>query len=255
MRVTISLPLSQRAELMSTLQGTVPGAVTTANPTIIYETESTEQPAATIVETAPIVVESAAPSTAGKKKSSGGQHKPAQSGDEAKSAIIEEDDIVGDMYTATALIQPGTFRHLYNFVSQQTGGSGRLDVVAVAAQDAAAPAAANDLSTGADGIGGEGAAVNTSQGGAAGGVYASGGGVAGGFTASVGGSVVMPIAPRAAPEPSGEVCILPMHDYPSACMRCLRLLMFHHTKCTSSSKQTFKVCAGAVYERAGFGDP
>lgn len=201
MRVTVSLPLSQRAELMSTLQSNTTAAALNATETTAADGEPAEAQAA-----AP-VGDGSAQNASGRKKAS--RHKRTQSGEAAAAAIIEEDDVVGDMYTATVLIQPGTFRSLYNFVSQQTGGSGRLDVVAVAAQDAAAAPAATQ-GTNPNGSGAATEVQNLgkgAQGGALAGGYAAAGGVAGGFTTAVGGSVVRPVAPRAANEPVGEVCL------------------------------------------------
>eukprot|EP00892_Ulva_mutabilis_P002523 jgi/Ulvmu1/12271/UM087_0005.1 len=126
----------------------------------------------------------------------------------AGGAVVEEEDIVGDAYTATALIQPGTFRNLYNFVSQRTGGAGRLDVVAVAAQDVAGGAKKGAAAAGAGGL--QAAATG---GGTASGVTAGLAGLtvgdvpaaAGGYTAAAGSNLVMPAASRARSAPSGEV--------------------------------------------------
>ena len=45
---------------------------------------------------------------------------------------------MGELFKATCLIQPGRFRAICNFVAEASGGSGKVEVVAVAAQDAAA---------------------------------------------------------------------------------------------------------------------
>lgn len=135
----------------------------------------------------------------------------ATAGPEAGGAVVEEDDIVGDAYTATALIQPGTFRNLYNFVSQRTGGAGRLDVVAVAAQDVAAGARKDagpaGGAVGAPTASGAASAIaSLSMGGTVAPLApAAAGVVAGGYSAAVGSGMVVPAATRPRPGPTGEV--------------------------------------------------
>ena len=60
---------------------------------------------------------------------------------ELTTASPLQEDLVGEQLKAVCLIQPGRFRAICNFVSDAAGGSGRVEVIAVAAQDAAAPAA------------------------------------------------------------------------------------------------------------------
>ena len=146
------------------------------------------------------------------KQSHASQTEDGAAGDEG-GAVVEEEDIVGDAYTATALIQPGTFRSLYNFVSQRTGGAGRLDVVSVSAQDAAAavrrdggaaghaqPAAADAAAAALSGLAVGGAAAP----------LAGGAAVAGGYSTAAGSGMVMPAPARARGGPSGEVWSPPL---------------------------------------------
>jgi hypothetical protein len=125
------------------------------------------------------------------------------------AAVLEEEDILGDVYTATALIQPGTFRTLYNYVSQQTGSAGRLDVVAVAAQDVAVrgvqQGGASEAAGERQGFAAEAAAPVLGSGS---GFGVMGGGIGGGYAAASAASVVMPVASRGRADPSGEVRIL-----------------------------------------------
>ena len=81
MRVTVSLPLTQRADLMQALQGGAAEAVASARDTVVCDTDSAE----------PAVggAAGAAHNTAGRKKASAGHHKGTQSGEGATSAIIE----------------------------------------------------------------------------------------------------------------------------------------------------------------------
>lgn len=149
------------------------------------------------------VLQQAGPSTAAASAAAGA---PAEAG----GAVVEEEDLVGDAYTVTALIQPGTFRNLYNYVSQRTGGAGRLDVVAVSAQDVAAGArkdgAAASAAPGASSAGAAAAAgAAVALGAMSVGAPAAGGAVAGGYSAAVGSGMVVPAAARPRAGPTGEV--------------------------------------------------
>jgi SBDS protein C-terminal domain len=136
-----------------------------------------------------------------------------------RGARCEAEDLVGEAYQGTYLIQPGTFRELYNFVSQQARGAGRLEVIAVSAQDAAVEPS-DAAGSGAGGAGasstgdgafsaatqdgrGRGVAVSAAMSSGAGSIGGIGGGGGGGFVAAAV-PVVAPAA-RARAEPSGEV--------------------------------------------------
>jgi hypothetical protein len=113
--------------------------------------------------------------------------------------VFEHTELVGDLFKGTCLIQPGRFRTICNLVADLSGGSGRVEVVAVAAQDAVATSAA------ADGLGVSGLMARSRDDVGRGGGGASQGPLHGGFMQAT--SLAVATAPvlRKRPEREGVV--------------------------------------------------